>query len=141
MTDPTSGPRKNRDPENPPQPASVPEKSGYSGGRHTGVVKFTQTAVTTTAPIQLARNDRRFPVAYLWADRTNTDYVIFGDPGLIAGAGPDLNAGDVVPLFDVAPSDIYLIANSGTQKVHFIGHGDPDAPVTARTVAGGERVK
>jgi len=100
----------------------MPTKT-YSRGRHTKLGRFSNTAVKQTA-VQIAPSDSRAPYAYIWADRGNSDFILIGDEG---GQVADLNAGDVVPLFDVAPSDIWVVANSGTQKVHFIGHGDPEA--------------
>lgn len=84
---------------------------------------FSNTAVGTTES-QLAQDNQRFLIFYVEADQGNTDYILFGGQG---GSRHRLNAGDVWPLFDVAPAQIFVRSNSGTQKVHGLGTGDPGA--------------
>jgi hypothetical protein len=106
-------------------PKPPPVKTGFSGQRRQGFANLGNNNVTTT-PSPITGLQRRFPVAYIWAERTNTDFIRFGDEG---GQLADLSAGDVVTLYDVAPNDVWVVSNSGTQKVYFIGHGDPNASV------------
>jgi hypothetical protein len=95
----------------------------YSGVRHTGIGAFSNTAIGTTE-VHAFLSNRRFRFAYISADVNNTAIVSFGPQG---GCIHQLNPGDIWPWFDIAPDDIYAVAVSGTQKLYFSGHGDPES--------------
>ena len=85
---------------------------------------FTNLKVTTTeSPL----SPRPIRFAYLLVftranGTTNTDFVLVGEAG---AETVDLGVGDSFLFTDISPSQVWCVANSGTQAVYGIGWGAP----------------
>ena len=95
----------------------------YAKGTRTGLSTYQNASVTSTEK-QLSQVPTRCPFAYVIADINNTNQVQVGDQGAEVLT---MNPGDVFLFLDLAPSDVWCLAATGTQKVVYIGFGIPGA--------------